>query len=135
MPTPEVLVANAHPGGTVIGWKLDRDQRAELLDRFPPKYHNVIADHVTLAAKVHRETPLPSEVFAEAVGHIDDGKGVEALVVAIRGGTERPGGGTYHITWSLGSGRQAKESNDVLARDRWQCLPEPVALSLQPARF
>ena len=135
MPTPEDLVANARPGGTVVGWKLDRSQRAELLDDFPPKYRNVIADHVTLAAKVHRDTPLPDEVFAEAVGQIDDGKGVEALVVAIAGSTDRPGGGIYHITWSLEPGRQAKESNDALAAGEWRPLPEPVALKLQPARF
>jgi hypothetical protein len=135
MPTPEDLVARSRPGETVIGWKLDREQRAALLARFPPKYGNVVADHVTLAARVHRDSPLPDEGPAEAVGRIDDGKGVEALVVAIGGTTDRPGGGTYHITWSLGPGRQAKESNDALAGGAWQPLPEPVPLKLEPARF
>ena len=32
--------------GTVIGWKLPSDDRSVLLERFPPKYENVIADHV-----------------------------------------------------------------------------------------
>jgi hypothetical protein len=135
MPTPEELVAQRRPGGTVVGWKLDRAQRSDLLGRFPPAYGNVIADHVTLAASVHAETPLPDESYAEAVGRIDDGKGVEALVVAIRGTTDRPGGGTYHITWSLGPGRRAKESNDALAGGPWQALPDPVPLKLEPARF
>lgn len=134
-PTPEELVSHARPGGTVVGWKLDRGQRAELLDRFPPKYGNVVADHVTLAAKVHHDTPLPGAGPAEAVGHVDDGGGVEALVVAIRGTTDRPGGGTYHITWSLGPGRQAKESNEALAGGGWRQLPEPIPLKLEPARF
>lgn len=135
MPTPEELVAQRRPGGTVVGWKLDRAQRSELLGRFPPVYSNVIADHVTLAANVHADTPLPDGCPAEAVGRIDDGEGVEALVVAIRGTTDRPGGGTYHITWSLGPGRRAKESNDVLAAGPWQPLAEPVSLQLEPARF
>ena len=135
MPTPEELVSQSRPGDTVVGWKLDRAQRAELLKLFPPRYGNVVADHVTLAAKVHRDTPLPDDVPAEAIGRIDDGRGVEALVVAIHGATDRPGGGTYHVTWSLGSGRQAKESNDALAGDSWQPLPKTVSLNLQPARF
>lgn len=135
MATPEELVAQRRPGGTVVGWKLDRTQRSELLGRFPPAYGNVVADHVTLAAKVHADTPLPDQCPAEAVGRIDDGRGVEALVVSIRGTTDRPGGGTYHITWSLGPGRRARESNDALAAAPWQPLPEPIPLQLEPARF
>ncbi|MXP40899.1 hypothetical protein GRI75_04470 [Altererythrobacter soli] len=135
MPTPEELVAQRRPGGTVVGWKLDRAQRSELLGRFPPAYGNIVADHVTLAAKVSADTPLPDRAPAEAVGRIDDGKGVEAIVVAIGGSTDRPGGGTYHITWSLGPGRRARESNDTLAAGPWQPLAQPIALALEPARF
>lgn len=118
-----------------MGWKLDRGQRAELLERIEPAYENVVADHVTLAANVAPDGPLPEAVTAEAVGRIDDGRGVEALVVAIDGSTDRPGGGTYHITWSLGSDRRAKESNDVLAANSWQPLNEPIPLELTPARW
>ena len=34
--------------GSVIGWKLDRQQRDQLLEQFPPRYRDTIADHVTL---------------------------------------------------------------------------------------
>jgi len=34
--------------GSVTGWKLPRGEREQLLQRFPPRYENVIADHVTL---------------------------------------------------------------------------------------
>ena len=44
--------AQAGSGDSVIGWKLDRDQRRELLQQFPPRFDNVVADHVTLAARV-----------------------------------------------------------------------------------
>lgn len=135
MPSPEDLVRTARPGRAVVGWKLDRAQRAELLERIEPRYAQVVADHVTLAARVADETPLPDAISAEAVGHIDDDLGVEALVVAVEGTTGRPDGSTYHITWSLGPGRRARESNDVLAKAPWQPLREPIPLRLTPERW
>ena len=135
MPSPREIVRDARPGRGVVGWRLDRAQRTELLERFEPHYGNVVADHVTLAAKVAGDTPLPDAVEAAAVGHIDDDQGVEALVVAIDGSTDRPDGSTYHITWSLGPRRRAKESNDVLATAPWQPLREPIPLTLEPARW
>lgn len=135
MPSPDELVRTARPGRTVVGWKLDRAQRAELLQRFEPKYANVVADHVTLAARIADNAPLPDPISAEAVGRIDDDQGVEALVVAVDGTTDRPDGSTYHITWSLGPRRRAKESNDVLANGAWQPLREPIPLTLAPARW
>jgi hypothetical protein len=89
---------------------------------------------VTLC-RAERGTPLPDPVSAEAVGHIDDGQGIEALVVAVDGSTDRPDGSTYHITWSLGPDRRAKESNDVLANGPWQPLREAIPLELTPARW
>lgn len=43
----------------IIGWKLDRRERAQLLVRFPPHWPDVIADHVTLA-RVPRSVPPPA---------------------------------------------------------------------------
>ena len=134
MPSPEKIVRTARPGQSVVGWKLDRGERAALLERFEPRYPNVVADHVTLARGA-RDTPLPEEVDAEVVGRIDDGQGVEALVVAVGGSTDRPDGSTYHITWSLGPGREARESNEALAAGPWHPLPEPIPLTLVPARW
>ena len=62
------------------------------------------------------------------------GAGVEAMVVAIDGTSDRPDGSTFHITWSLDPGREAKESNDVL-RDRGWTAIDPVAVTVIPARF
>lgn len=121
--------------GTVTGWKLPRDHRSDLLERFPPRYSNVIADHVTLRTGASSDTPLPREVDARIVGRADDGDSLECLVVAIDGSTDRPDGSTYHITWSLGPGRKARESNDVLREKGWSHLPAPVPLRLEPARF
>ena len=125
----------AKPGASVIGWKLDREQRKELLLQFPPKFSEVVADHVTLTARVARSSELPSETLGEIVGRADDGKGVEAMVVSIAGTTHRPDGSTYHITWSLEKGRRAKESNDVIREFGWEPIELPVPVMLQPARF
>jgi hypothetical protein len=118
--------------GHVTGWKLDRGEREALLRDHPPCYDEPVADHVTLEVGGKQ---LPGEVRAEIVGRTDDGKGVEAMVVTIDGTTDRPDGSTYHITWSLGAGRRAKESNDVLRERGWEELDHPIPVTLTPARF
>jgi hypothetical protein len=135
MPSAPQASASAGSGDSVIGWKLDPGQRAELLLQFPPRYANVIADHVTLKSKAARGAALPDETEGEIVGRADDGAGVEALVVAIGGATGRPDGSIYHITWSLAEGRRAKESNAVIADYGWTPFDLPMPVTLNPARF
>ena len=120
--------------GPVIGWKLDRQQRDELLRQFPPRYAQAVADHVTLRTD-GATISLPNGTTAAIVGRTDDGKGVEAMVVTIDGTTDRPDGSTYHITWSLGPGRRARESNDVLKERGWEELDHPIPVAIEPARF
>jgi hypothetical protein len=134
-PSALEAAATAGSGDSVIGWKLDREQRKELLQQFPPRFRNVDADHVTLASGASADAPLPEETEGEIVGRTDDGRGVEAMIVAIGGTTERPDGGTYHITWSLEDGREAKESNDVLGEQEWEMFDLPMPVMLRPARF
>lgn len=117
---------------SVIGWKLDRSEREALLRRFAPRYPETVADHVTLEKG---EARLPPDVTAKIVGHVDDGEGVEAMVVALNGSTGRPDGSTFHITWSLAPGRRAKESNDVLKERGWDPLEQPIPVTVTPARF
>ena len=121
-------VCDAMAAARTIGWLVDEEQRVELLQQFPPVYPNIVAHHVTLASGSTDELPPPQ--IGDIVGIADDGQGVQALVVRIGGTTDRPGGGTYHITWSLDEGRTAKESNDVIASQSWRAidLPEPVTL-------
>jgi hypothetical protein len=122
--------------GSVLGWKVDRGQRNELLERFPPRYRDVVADHVTLSSDAGGE-PLPADVQSEIVGRADDNDSLECLVVTIDGSTDRPDGSTFHITWSLDKsrGRQARESNDVLKDQGWTPIPVAVPVKLKPARF
>ena len=121
--------------GSVTGWKLPRGERERLLESFPPRYDNVVADHVTLNVGANAQTPLPRDVQAEVVGRADDGKSLECLVVRIDDTTDRPDGSTYHITWSLGPKRRARESNDVLRDQGWEHIDKPIAIELEPARF
>ncbi|MCK0530596.1 hypothetical protein [Sphingobium agri] len=120
-----------------IGWKLDEAERSSLLDRFPPLWPDVIADHITLASGVPQDAPLPEPQQAEIVGSISDGEGLQALIVVVGGNSGRPDGGTFHITWSLdrSRGREAVQSNDVIADLGWRRLPEPVPIKTAPARF
>lgn len=118
----------------VTGWKLVAEERSRLLERFTPIFADVVADHVTLRLE---DGPLPKETQGEIVGEIDDGQGVQALVVAIGATTARPDGSTYHITWSLdrSKGRKPVESNHVIAQLGWRPLRQSVPITLQPARF
>ena len=134
IPSAQQAHAEAGSGRPVIGWRLDRDQRNELLQQFPPRYPNVVADHVTLHVGADRAA-LPEETRGEIVGRIDDCNGVEAMVVRIGGTTDRPDGSTYHITWSLADGRRARESNDVLAARPWEPIVPPISIRLRPSRL
>lgn len=100
------------------GWKLDAGQRLTLLRAFPPTWPDVIADHVTLRSGDGKK---PAVVRGEIVGQVDDGAGLQAMVVSIEGRVDRPDGSTFHITWSLDSqqGRRAVQSNDVLKQFGW----------------
>jgi len=122
--------------GTITGWKLPEVERELLLRRFPPKYDKVDADHVTLRMDATLESPLPDKPeSSRVVGRADDGRSLECLVVEIDGTTDRPDGSTYHITWSLGPGRRARESNDVLRDRGWDYIEAPIPVGLVPARF
>lgn len=112
-----------------VGWKLPPDERVRLLRLYPPRYSCIVADHVTLP-----EADIPTPATFRIVGRADDGRGVEAMVVERDGRSERPDGGRYHITWSLEHGREAKESNDVIAEVGWRMF-DGGAVRAEPARW
>jgi hypothetical protein len=118
-----------------VGWLLHPEDRETLLAAFPPVYPRVIAHHVTLKAGVRPSFPLPTETEGFVVGSVDDGSGVQALVVEIGGTTRRRDGFTFHITWSLAGGRRAVESNDVIREQGWKELGERRRIRLEPRMF
>ena len=121
----------ADPTSFYTGWLLDPAQREAMLARFPPRYARVVAHHVTLKFG-DREAQAPGAVAAEIVGEADDGVGVQALVVRIDGGETRPDGGTFHITWSLAAGREARKSNDVISTRGWTPFETATPVRLLP---
>jgi hypothetical protein len=119
----------------ITGWRLPEADREALLMRFPPRYSKIVADHVTLRCGTDTGTELPTEHAGAVIGEADDGSGVQALVVAVGGKSERGDGSHFHLTWSLAEGRKAKESNDVIAARGWRPVNPPIAIMLEPARW
>ncbi len=117
-----------------VGWELEHKDRDALLGMVVPLYPDVIAHHVTLHMG---EGELPTETEGHVVGYVDDGEGVQALVVSIGGTTARPDGGTYHITWSIdrGAGRKPVDSNKVLAERKRTPFAVTWPVKLTPKQF
>jgi hypothetical protein len=126
--------AMSDPTSFYVGWLVDPLDREALLARFPPRYPIVVAHHVTFKFG-DAGAALPTEITGEIVGEADDGLGVQALVVRIGGSTARPDGGTYHITWSLADGREARESNVVISERGWTPFAPPARVALHPQGF
>lgn len=120
---------------SITGWRLPDAEREALLMRFPPRYQTVVADHVTLRYGTDARTEVPTEHAGVVIGEADDGAGVQALVVAIGGRSERGDGSHFHLTWSLAKGRKAKESNDVIVDRAWRPVDPPITVMLEPARW
>ena len=89
---------------------------------------------MTLKSEAANE-PLPPDAEGKVIGSTDDGSSLEVLVVEIDGTKDRQDGSTYHITWSLGPGRRARETNDVLRERGWQRFAQPIPVKLEPGRF
>ena len=103
---------------------LTESGRADLIQRYPALHPEVVAHHVTHAFGVSVEDEVPDVWEVEVVGHTSN-YGIQALVVKVNGSTERPDGGTYHITLSLdrGKGYAPKHSNDLVAKGYGDIIP------------
>jgi hypothetical protein len=133
MPSASDIVESAARGTRVVGWKLEWNARRVLLNRFPPRFRNLVADHVVLAREVAEDTPLPGEDRGKIIGRAHDGRGIEALIIAIGGTSDRPGGGIYHITWSLADGHRNREPGEMLDHRNWVRFGVPIPVQLVPA--
>ena len=121
----------------VTEWKLDHASREFLVDIFPPRWRELVADHITFDTQASLSDAVPSKPEAARIRHAPDRAGRERLVVSIAGNCNRPDGSIFHIIWSLDSdrGRRAIESNAVLADHGWRPLAVPIAIELTPARL
>ena len=120
-----------------IAFELDKKDRSHLLEKFPPKYSDVIGHHITYKFGVSSDTKLPKgSKNIEVVGYADDGDSIEALVVAVNGSTTRPDGKIYHITWSLDreKGRKPVHSNALIEKNGFTRI-DPIKISAKPEFF
>jgi hypothetical protein len=115
-------------------FELSAASRMRLLEAFPPSLPVVVCDHVTLfdGADDEEKRRRLAEEFNdgwEAVG-LARSTDVVALVVAHHGDTVRSlyDDGVFHCTHSLADGHDAVESNQVIARNGWDPLPQRIAL-------
>jgi hypothetical protein len=132
-----VQMGDSVTGLAYTGWALPEWERRRLAEHFPPVYavDPDLQHHVTFRYGVNDESQLPAARSGLVVGHADDLKGVEALVLEIDCSVTRPDGSLYHITWSLdrAAGRKPVESNAVLLAG-WRRV-EPIVITLVPRFF
>ena len=53
----------------VTGWKLDETERAALLERFPPEWPDIIANHITLDAHASPDDREVQQLLQRLYGH------------------------------------------------------------------
>lgn len=127
--------ANTQPTNPMAysAYVISEASRTAILDRFPPKYVDVVCHHVTerfgLPAS-GRRVPPPAEILV--VGYASDAS-LEALVVSVNGKTVRPDGLIYHITLSLDRalGRKPADANRVIAASGWSAVA-PLRIEASP---
>lgn len=106
--------------------------RNMLLANYPPKFSKVIAHHITHEFGVGVEKTPMKPKCVKIVGHAYDDS-LEALVVKIDGGIDRPDTKVYHITMSLEPYRKPKESNDLLAdTNKINWIDNGLVLEVEP---
>ena len=112
-------------------YEITDESREELLERFPPKYIEVICHHITVEFPGSVLPPVAES--AHVVGYQDSEDGLEAFVAEINGSTRRSDGRLYHITFSLdrSKGKKPVHSNDLLARHFTE-IP-PLKIEVRPA--
>lgn len=99
---------------------LDDGTRDTLLAKYPPKYPDVIAHHITIQFPVPKGTEAPAPANVRVIGYADSGDGLEALVCTVNGKSERPDGKRWHITWSLDPTKYSPvDSNKLLATNKF----------------
>jgi hypothetical protein len=94
-------------------YRLTEKSRANLLEKFPPKFKKVIAHHITILFGCEEyDVPFPDSIGV--VGYSTNNTSLEALVVEINNSIKSKDNRTYHITWSLEGNMRPKDSNSVI---------------------
>lgn len=115
---------------------IEEGDRQYLLSLFKPSYPDVIAHHVTERPGVPKDSSPPEAADVVVIGYAK-GEGIEALVVQVNGTTDRPIGGTYHITWSLdaAAGFKPVDSNRLIKEEGFQPIVLTIPIKTVPKVF
>ena len=101
---------------STVCYEIDKDSKAMLMEKFPPKYPVAKYDHITICmGGIDAQTPEPAEKI-EVVGIADDGNGIETLIVNVNGCAIRKDGKAWHITASFNPSKNAPATFDVFAK-------------------
>lgn len=134
-PLMESFPPNTEKHVAYVGWELAEADRAMLMGFFKPQHPDVIAHHVTLKNGVPSDVELPTETSGEVIGYAKNDT-VEALIVRIGGTTDRPNGGTYHVTWSIDRQAGAKPvHSNALIETGWDKIVSEIPIRLVPKVF
>ena len=106
------------------GWKLSKDSQDMLMLKFPPKFPDVFAHHITYMFGKNSEVPNDSDDI-KVVG-VCETDTIQCLIIKIDGTTVRPDSGTYHITWSIDKSKGAKpvDSNNAIKTNGFQSVAD-----------
>jgi hypothetical protein len=111
-----------------VALNLTEASRQEIWKRFPPKFQEIKADHVTYDFGVAEDVELPQISDVSAFAYICD-ESLEALIVTVNGSTERLNR-IFHITLSRGANRRSSESNRLaLILNKWRTV-EPFKIDV-----
>ncbi len=101
---------------STICYEIDKDSKAMLMEKFPPKYPEAKYDHITICmGGLGAQKPEPAEKI-EVVGTADDGNGIEVLIVKVNDTALRKDGKPWHVTGSYDPSKNAPAAFDVFAK-------------------
>ena len=114
-----------------IALNLTEASRQQIWKRFPPKFSEIKADHVTFDFNIDENVELPKISELSAFAYICD-ESLEALIVSVDGSTQRLNR-IFHITLSRTPQRKSSESNLLaLHLNVWKRV-EPFPLEFEVA--
>ncbi len=101
---------------STVCYEIDKESKAMLMEKFPPKYPEAKYDHITVCVGGLDAVPPEAAEKVEVVGIADDGNGIEVLIVNVNNFSTRKDGKPWHITASYDSSKLAPAAFDVYAK-------------------
>lgn len=112
-----------------LAFNLIPESRNLVLSKFPAKFNNVVAHHITYKFKVTESEPIPEHCELKVIGYSSN-ENIECLVVEVNGSIVRPDQKVYHLTLSHNDGAKPVHSNDLLAEQKWTSL-DPFTIKVK----